>query len=350
MKKPAMLLIVMAVAISVFGQYNPKDKVPMDSNVRYGRLPNGLTYYVRHNEKPKDCCSFRIAQDVGAILEENDENGLAHFLEHLCFNGTEHFPGKSIINYFESVGVSFGDGINAYTALDETVYRLSDVPTMREGILDSALLVLYDWSCGVLLQDEEIENISGSSEYIGGYSDTEDFETLLQLMYLTFTAPRMDDKLFNEYIEKKRDDLVSAESSPTHDFYKGLGELEYGHCERYFRLDTNNLKQINQKRAIKIFKERYANPADFTFYIVGDLDINDSTVKANIEKWIGGMKTSKKFEKRIDDGVDIARGTHYYYKKHVMDTKTATNSLTMSGYDIDYTLDNVIMAELMEKF
>lgn len=807
MKKPAMLLIVMAVAISVFGQYNPKDQVPMDSNVRYGRLPNGLTYYVRHNEKPKDCCSFRIAQDVGAILEEDDQNGLAHFLEHLCFNGTVHFPGKSIINYFESVGVSFGEGINAYTDLDETVYRLSDVPTTREGILDSALLVLYDWSCGVLLQDEEIENergviieewrtgntasmrmsdkrqqltmpgsqyakrnvigdtmviknfkpqtlrdfyhkwygpdlqaiivvgdidvdkmeqkiiklfssvkpregmaprtrygaldnetpitgvyldheaqsqriiigfkhpspsreyngtyeamqerdkramimsclqtrlkekygmdpwfnvfplmtcsygnlngetdrfaivavkidngkerstyrdlcmelerirrygileeelelakktelaslkryqktyknlenesyayncvnhfmtnrslttpefgmkfyenytskltakelnemvagffnpddknmfivatgaaapdengvgckecdmptekelldiyletrnmqeieppvfamkecklvekepkpgkivsmkhneeidateimlsngvkmiikysdygveqvsveaeswggsvlypvkdilnaeyagsivrktgvgsltpmeqnklladkhagisgafISGYSEYISGYSNTSDFETLLQLMYLTFTAPRMDDKLFNEYIKQKRDDLVSAESSPTHDFYKGLGELEYGHCERYFRLDTNNLKQINQKRAIQIFKERYANPADFTFYIVGDLDINDSTVKANIEKWIGGMKTSKKFEKRIDDGVDIVRGTHYYYKKHVMDTKTATNSLTMSGYDVDYTLANIVKTELIGK-
>jgi len=129
----------------------------MDPEVRYGKLENGLTYYIRHNEQPKQRCEFHIAQAVGAILEEDHQNGLAHFLEHMAFNGTEHFEGKGIINYFESVGVNFGGNINAYTSIDETVYRLSDVPTYREGIIDSALLVMHDWSCALSLLDEEID-------------------------------------------------------------------------------------------------------------------------------------------------------------------------------------------------
>jgi zinc protease len=132
----------------------------MDKNVRYGVLDNGLTYYISHNEQPKERCEFHIAQAVGAILEEDNQNGLAHFLEHMAFNGTKHFPGKLLINYFESVGVNFGGNINAYTSLDETVYRLSNVPT-REEILDSALLVLHDWSCAISLNEEEIDNERG---------------------------------------------------------------------------------------------------------------------------------------------------------------------------------------------
>ena len=132
-------------------------QLPVDSAVRVGHLDNGLTYYIRHNEMPKQRCEFHIAQAVGAILEEDNQNGLAHFLEHMCFNGTQHFEGKGIINYFESVGVNFGGNINAYTSLDKTVYRLSDVPTYREGIIDSALLVMHDWSCAVSLLPEEID-------------------------------------------------------------------------------------------------------------------------------------------------------------------------------------------------
>ena len=131
--------------------------LPVEKDVRIGHLDNGLTYYIRHNEYPKQRCEFHIAQAVGAVLEEDDQNGLAHFLEHMAFNGTEHFAGKGIIEYFESIGVNFGGNINAYTSIDETVYRLSDVPTIREGIIDSALLVMHDWACGLLLEPDEID-------------------------------------------------------------------------------------------------------------------------------------------------------------------------------------------------
>ena len=156
MKRILFNMMLLCAALTVSAQNEP-EKLPIDPEVRYGKLDNGLTYYIRHNEQPKQRCEFHIAQSVGAILEEDHQNGLAHFLEHMAFNGTQHFPGKGIIDYFKSIGVNFGGNINAYTSIDETVYRLSDVPTYREGIIDSALLVMHDWSCGLLLLDEEID-------------------------------------------------------------------------------------------------------------------------------------------------------------------------------------------------
>ncbi|MCQ2345663.1 MAG: insulinase family protein [Paludibacteraceae bacterium] len=155
MKK--LLFSVALLATTLFAGAQQFAPLPVDSAVRIGHLDNGLTYYIRHNEMPKQRCEFHIAQAVGAILEEDHQNGLAHFLEHMAFNGTEHFPGKGIIEYFESIGVNFGGNINAYTSLDQTVYRLSDVPTYREGIIDSALLVMHDWACGLSLLGEEID-------------------------------------------------------------------------------------------------------------------------------------------------------------------------------------------------
>jgi len=148
------LLLVLAANVTA-------QPIPVDPKVRCGKLDNGLTYYIRANQKPKDRAEFFIAQNVGAILEMDNQNGLAHFLEHMAFNGTKNYPGKGIINYFESIGVKFGANINAYTAQDETVYNLSDVPTTRDGIVDSALLVLHDWSNFITLDGKEIDDERG---------------------------------------------------------------------------------------------------------------------------------------------------------------------------------------------
>src|SRR5674476_522257 len=114
--------------------------LPIDPKVRYGKLDNGLTYYIRANKEPKQRAEFYIAQNVGAILENDNQNGLAHFLEHMAFNGTEHFSDKGIINFLERVGVKFGENINAYTSLDETVYNLSNVPTIQIEVIDLSLI------------------------------------------------------------------------------------------------------------------------------------------------------------------------------------------------------------------
>ncbi len=131
--------------------------IPMDPKVRKGVLPNGMTYYIRHNAEPKERASFYIIQNVGALLENDDQNGLAHFLEHMAFNGTVNFPGKGIISTMERHGVAFGRNVNAYTAFNETVYNLSDVPTTHPGLLDTCLLVLNDWSNFLLLEEEELD-------------------------------------------------------------------------------------------------------------------------------------------------------------------------------------------------
>ena len=133
-------------------------KIPSTDQVRIGHLDNGLTYYLRHNELPKGRAEFYLATNVGAIQEEYpSQDGLAHFLEHMCFNGTEHFPGKSILDYLRSIGAEFGRNINASTGFEETQYMLNNIPVERESVVDSCLMILADYSHYVLNQPEEID-------------------------------------------------------------------------------------------------------------------------------------------------------------------------------------------------
>ncbi len=124
-------------------------------------MDNGLTYYIRQNNLPENRADFYIAQKVGSMQEEDNQAGLAHFLEHMAFNGTTNFPGKSMLNYLQDNGIKFGTNINAYTSFDETVYYISNIPTTNKNLVDSALLVLHDWSNAIALEEEELENERG---------------------------------------------------------------------------------------------------------------------------------------------------------------------------------------------
>ncbi|MCI1648383.1 MAG: insulinase family protein [Bacteroides sp.] len=139
--------------------------LPVDKNVRIGKLDNGLTYYIRHNKWPENRAEFFIAQKVGSILEEPQQRGLAHFLEHMAFNGTKNFPGNEkglgIVPWCETVGIKFGTNLNAYTSIDQTVYNISNAPIDRTGVLDSCLLILHDWSNCILLTSKEIDKERG---------------------------------------------------------------------------------------------------------------------------------------------------------------------------------------------
>lgn len=135
--------------------------IPVDPNVRIGTLDNGLTYYIRKNSQPANRADFYIAQKVGSIQEEENQRGLAHFLEHMCFNGTTHFPGDALKQYLERIGVKFGENLNAYTSVDETVYNISNVPVTTPGAIDSCLLILHDWSNDLTLDPKEIDKERG---------------------------------------------------------------------------------------------------------------------------------------------------------------------------------------------
>ena len=149
----------MAVALLTTGLASAQQmpEVPVDSAVRIGKLDNGLTYYLRHNNNPEKKANFYIAQRVGSIQEDDSQQGLAHFLEHMAFNGSEHFPNGKMLEYLQTIGVQFGRSLNAYTSIDRTVYYIADVSTERQSALDSCVLVLRDWSSGITADPEEIE-------------------------------------------------------------------------------------------------------------------------------------------------------------------------------------------------
>ena len=152
------MLAIVGVMTAVAQQMPP---IPVDPEVRIGKLDNGLTYYIRHNAWPEQRAEFYIAQKVGSLQENDDQRGLAHFLEHMAFNGSKHFAGNDLLRWCESVGVKFGEDLNAYTSIDQTVYNISNVPTTRESIVDSCLMILWDWADGLLLEQEEIEKERG---------------------------------------------------------------------------------------------------------------------------------------------------------------------------------------------
>lgn len=152
-----MLFFCLFISQGIFAQANSNDPLPKDPNTVVGKLPNGITYYLRHNEEPKNRADFYIIRNAGALLEEDDQDGLAHFLEHMAFQGTKNFPGKGIITTLEKYGVAFGREINAYTTQNETVYNLSSIPTDNEKLMDTCLLILHDWSYYLSLEEDEID-------------------------------------------------------------------------------------------------------------------------------------------------------------------------------------------------
>lgn len=154
-------IALIGLSMPVMAQMPQIPNAPADSAVKVGKLPNGLTYYIRHNEFPKNQVDFHIAQKVGSVQEEESQRGLAHFLEHMCFNGTKNFPGNNIVTWLESKGIKFGADLNAYTATDRTVYRITSVPTAKEAVIDSCLLILHDWASALLLEDAEIDKERG---------------------------------------------------------------------------------------------------------------------------------------------------------------------------------------------
>ena len=153
MKRLFIFIAAIFAAAMAFGQ----TPLPNDPAVRTGKLENGMTYYIRHNDQPAQRAEFYLATDVGAFQEDDDQDGLAHFLEHMCFNGTKNFPGKSLLEWLQSIGAEFGRNINASTGFEQTQYMLNNIPVVRESILDSCLLVLHDYSHFVTNDPAEID-------------------------------------------------------------------------------------------------------------------------------------------------------------------------------------------------
>ena len=160
MKKLLFLFVALVVSVATISAQPMVEQLPLDPAVRIGKLDNGMTYYIRHNEKPKGQASFYIYHDVGAVQEDDDQQGLAHFLEHMAFNGTKNLPDKAMIERLEAAGVQFGLNLNAATSCDYTKYEIKDLPVTAENV-DLALLILHDWSQFIALEPAEIDSERG---------------------------------------------------------------------------------------------------------------------------------------------------------------------------------------------
>src|SRR6266852_6329614 len=134
--------------------------MPLDPQITIGKFGNGLRYYIRTNNKPEKRAELRLVVKAGSVLEDDDQQGLAHFVEHMAFDGTQHFPKNELVSFIESLGMRFGPDLNAYTSFDETVYMLK-VPTDKPETMDRALLILEDWAHNVSFDPVEIDKERG---------------------------------------------------------------------------------------------------------------------------------------------------------------------------------------------
>lgn len=195
MKRLFTLVIVAMFAVTAFAQRvgGPAPQfIPVDKDVRMGKLENGMTYYIRHNAKQKGLANFHILHSVGAIQEEDNQQGLAHFLEHMAFNGTTNLPGKTMMEYLESVGVKFGANLNAGTSWDYTSYMMTDVPVKRQGIIDTAMIVLHDWSHFITLDPKEIDSERGVIKEELRTRDGASWRSTIQLIKALFKGTKYE--------------------------------------------------------------------------------------------------------------------------------------------------------------
>src|SRR5690242_2011002 len=153
--RTAIIFFFLIVHTIAFSQLDPAEKLPVDAKVKIGKLPNGLTYYIRQNKKPEQKVELRLVLNAGSIQEDDDQQGLAHMAEHMAFNGTTRFKKNDIVSFLQDIGVGFGNDLNAYTGFDETVYILP-IPTDKPGNLEKGFQVLEDWAHNVTYLDEDI--------------------------------------------------------------------------------------------------------------------------------------------------------------------------------------------------
>ncbi len=255
-KSLRILFVILCLAVAAAAQVNLNAPIPNDPNVKIGKLENGLTYYIRKNKKPENKVELRLAVNAGSILETEDQQGLAHFLEHMAFNGTKNFKKNELISYLQSIGVQFGADLNAYTSFDETVYILP-VPTEKEGLIDKGLLILSDWASAIDLDAEEVKKERGV--------------VLEELRLGTGAGQRMRDRYFPLLFQGSQ----YAKRLP-------IGKKEI-------------LENFDRK-ALVDFYETWYRPDLMAVIAVGDLDVD--VMEKKIQAAFSGIKAKRKINKR----------------------------------------------------
>jgi len=256
--------------------------IPRDSTIRIGKLTNGLTYYLKYNNWPENRACFYLAQRVGSLQEEDNQRGLAHFLEHMCFNGSEHFPGNGVDRFFESIGSN--DGVNAYTSIEETVYNIDDIPTnIGQAKLDSCLLVLYDWANGLTLDSIEIEKERGviHEEWRSRRSATSRiYERQLPLLYPgskyghRYPIGLMD--VVDNFKHQELRDYYEKWYNPENQCVVVVGDVDVDSMEIKIKRLFENIQPKGQSG--KVIKEDVADHSGIIYSIDHDKELQNNSV------------------------------------------------------------------------
>ena len=240
MRKFLFLVVTIIMGMTAaFAQMDPSQPLPADKEIRKGVLPNGLTYYIRHNEKPKGLAEFYIVHDVGAIQEGDNQQGLAHFLEHMAFNGTKNYPDNKLREYLESIGVKFGANLNAFTSWDLTQYFMTDVPIARESVIDSALLVLHDWSHFITLDPKEIDAERGVIQEELRTSETASWRAQIKMIKALGKGTLYEDRNLIGYL----DGLASFTYDDIREFYHKWYRPDYQTVVVVGDIDVDKVEQ-----------------------------------------------------------------------------------------------------------
>lgn len=242
------------IAITIIMAQN----LPIDSDVKIGKLKNGMTYYIRENKKPEKKVEFRLVVNAGSINEDDDQQGLAHFMEHMNFNGTKHFPENKLVDALQSLGIKFGQHLNAYTSFDETVYMLP-VPLDKPENLDKGLLVIEDWAFNALLTDKQIDKERG---------------VVLEELRIGLGA---DKKMLDRYLPKVAYKSKYAERLP-------IGKKE--------------ILENFEYEALRRFRNDWYRPDNMAIIVVGDIDAKE--IEAKIIKNFSKYKNPKNPKKRVE--------------------------------------------------
>ena len=232
--------------------------IPLDPSVRTGTLSNGMKYYIKKNVKPEKKVEFRLAINAGSINEDEDQRGLAHFMEHMNFNGTKNFPENKLVDFLQSIGIKFGQHLNAYTSFDETVYMLP-VPLDKPGNLDSGLKVMEDWAFNALLTDKEIEKERG---------------VVLEELRLGLGA---DKRMLDQYLPKLAYNSRYADRLP-------IGKKE--------------ILQNFKPDALRRFHKDWYRPDLMALVVVGDINVDEmeQKIKANFSKYQNPANARKRVD------------------------------------------------------
>ena len=232
--------------------------IPLDPSVRTGTLSNGMKYYIKKNVKPEKKVEFRLAINAGSINEDEDQRGLAHFMEHMNFNGTKNFPENKLVDFLQSIGIKFGQHLNAYTSFDETVYMLP-VPLDKPGNLDSGLKVMEDWAFNALLTDKEIEKERG---------------VVLEELRLGLGA---DKRMLDQYLPKLAYNSRYADRLP-------IGKKE--------------ILQNFKPEALRRFHKDWYRPDLMALVVVGDINVDEmeQKIKANFSKYQNPANARKRVD------------------------------------------------------